>query len=164
MRYKRLQFLFWGAHCRTAALVLLAVVLALPACSNRGSKVYNDGEAYSVQRVSYGTVVAVDNVRVEKGGSGTGAILGGIAGAAVGSFFGGGSGKILTVLGGAAAGALGGSAIEGEAKSYNALQITTELEDGSIVVIVQKDDEYFAPGDKVRIISTGDDTARVQHI
>jgi outer membrane lipoprotein SlyB len=37
------------------------------------------------------------------------------------------------------------------------------MEDGSTVSIVQEADEYFAAGDRVRVLTAGDGSARVRH-
>ena len=144
-------------------VIILVLSLALPACSTTGSKVFNAGEAQQIQQVSFGTVLAVEEVRVEGDGAHTGAIIGGITGAAVGSLFGGGSGKVLSVLGGALAGGVLGHGIEGQVRSFDAYQLTIELENGSNIVVVQrKDEQFFTRGDRVRVIVSGQNAARVQ--
>ena len=146
-------------------VVLLALSLGLPACSSTGGKVYNAGEAQQVQQVQFGTLLAVEDVRVEGDGAHTGAILGGVTGAAVGSLFGGGSGRVLSVVGGALAGGVLGAGVEGQARSFDANQLTVELENGSTIVVVQrKDEQFFTRGDRVRVISSGQNAARVQVI
>jgi outer membrane lipoprotein SlyB len=49
-------------------------------------------------------------------------------------------------------------------RSYRATQITMELNNGKILVIVQGSDDYFLKGDKVRILHMGEGRARVQHV
>ena len=41
------------------------------------------------------------------------------------------------------------------------LELTVELEDGEVIVVVQAADETFDPGDTVRVIRRGNGTARV---
>ena len=152
------------SHGRFSVIILLLVALVLPACSSRGGKTYRDGEVRQAQSVSYGTISSVGEVRVEEDPSGIGAVVGGVAGGILGSLIGGGAGRTLAILGGAAVGALGGHAIEGGARGYKAAELTVELDNGGMVVIVQGHDEYFQPGDRVRVVSTSQGTARVQHM
>lgn len=148
-----------------AVLLLLLSSMVLSACgASRGGRTYSDGEVRTVQRVYYGTVTSVEHVRVEDDPSGLGAVIGGVAGGVLGSMIGKGRGRTLGILGGAAGGAALGHMAESGVRDYNALQLTVQLDDGSTVVIVQGEDEYFSAGDKVRIITTGQDSARVQHI
>ena len=146
-------------------VIILALSLGLPACSSTGGKVYNSGEAQQVQQVMFGTLLSVEEVRVEGEGAHTGAIIGGVTGAAVGSLFGGGSGRVLSVVGGALLGGVLGSGVEGQVRSYDAHQFTIELENGSTIVVVQrKDEQFFTRGDRVRVIVSGQNAARVQVI
>ena len=147
-------------------LLVLALVLgtALSGCASRGGKTYSDGEVRQVQSVQFGTVRDVVEVMVEEDPSVVGPMLGGVAGGIVGSLFGAGSGRVLATLGGAALGALAGGAAEHQIRRYKATQITMELDDGGSIVVVQGNDTLFVNGDRVRIVSTGEGKARVQHI
>ncbi len=143
--------------------VLLAAGLVLSGCASRGSRTYSDGEVRTVQRVQNGTVVAVEDVMVAEDPSVVGPIIGGVAGGVVGSLFGSGAGKTLATLGGAAVGALAGGATEYEVRKYPAKQLTIDLDNGQTIIVVQGEDEYFVKGDPVRVVSTGEGKARVQH-
>lgn len=144
-------------------LILVIFAMMLPACASRGGRTYSDGEVRQAQTVRYGVVTNVEQVRVEEDPKGIGTVLGGVAGGILGNMIGGGRGRTLATLGGAAAGAVAGTAAESAMTGYNALQLTVDLENGSTVVIVQGTDDYFAVGDRVRVISSASGQARVQH-
>ncbi len=155
-----------GGVCARALLtVLLAACLGLSGCASRGGKAYSDGEVRTVQRVQYGTVLDVSDVMVEEDPSLVGPMIGAAAGGVVGSLFGSGTGKTLAVLGGVALGAIGGGVTESQLlRRYPAAQITLELDNKDILVIVQGYDDMFVKGDRVRVISTDEGRARVQHM
>lgn len=150
---------------KTSPLLLLLVIfsLMLPACASRGGRTYSDGEVRQAQSVRHGVVTNVENVRVEDDPKGIGTVLGGVAGGVLGSMVGGGRGRTLAILGGAAAGAVGGTMAESAVTNYNALQLTVDLDNGSTIVVVQGIDDHFAVGDRVRVISSANGQARVQH-
>lgn len=152
-----------GRMAVTLLLLLAVALLPLSGCASRGGKTYSDGEVRTIQKVRYGTVLSVGEVTVEEDPSLVGPIVGGLAGGVVGSFFGRGVGRTLFILGGAAAGAVAGGAAEYGLKRYTATEITVELDDGEIIVIAQQDDEVFVQGDKVRVLTTQEGRARVQH-
>jgi len=109
-----------------------------------------------------GVVVAVRNVKIEGTktpiGTGAGAVVGGLAGSEVGS----GRGSVVGAVVGAVAGGLAGSAIEESATRQNGLEITVRLDSGRTIAVTQGADEYFRPGDRVRVLS-GDGVTRVTH-
>jgi outer membrane lipoprotein SlyB len=70
---------------------------------------------------------------------------------------------LLFTLGGAGLGSAAGANADAFKRRYRATQITMELESGSVLVVVQGNDDYFVRGDRVRILGLGDDRARVQH-
>ena len=145
-------------------LLLLAASLTLQGCASRGGKTYSDGDVRTVQTMHYGTVVHVTDVTVAEDPSVVGPILGGVAGGVLGSLVGGGAGRTLAIVGGAAVGALMGGAGEYAVRRYEASEVTIELEDGKTIVVVQANDEYFIPGDKVRVLVTEENKVRVQHV
>jgi outer membrane lipoprotein SlyB len=82
--------------------------------------------------------------------------VGGIAGSGIGG--GRGSG-IASVLGAVAGGLVGAVAEEGVTRN-DGIEITVQLDDGSLVAVVQEAEEAFAPGEKVRVLRTSG-TSRV---
>jgi outer membrane lipoprotein SlyB len=144
-------------------LAALAAGLILSGCASRGGKTFSDSEVRSVQTVQFGTILSVQDVMVEEDPSFIGPAIGGVAGGVLGSLIGKGTGRTLSILGGAALGALLGSAGESAARRYPATELTVELDSGQTIVIVQGNDEVFVSGDAVRVLHTGEGTARVQH-
>lgn len=142
-------------------LVLISSFL-LAGCASRGGETYSDSEVRSVQSVEYGVVTDVRVVQIEEDPSMLGPAIGGVAGGVLGSLIGHGAGRTLATLGGAAVGALAGAGVESQVRKYSADEITVDTEGGKTVVIVQSQDDYFAAGDRVRIVYSGQN-ARVQH-
>lgn len=142
------------------SFILLTLCLVLPGC---GGKKYSDGDLRNTAAVRYGTVLDVTEVIVEEDPSLVGPAIGLAAGGLLGSAFGGGTGRTLFVLGGALLGADVGGGIDYRSRRYKALQLTLELENGNILVVVQGYDELFVRGDNVRILVMDEERARVQH-
>ncbi|MDR2161515.1 MAG: glycine zipper 2TM domain-containing protein [Desulfovibrio sp.] len=144
--------------------IVLITALILPAgCASRGGRTYGDAEVRKVQTVQYGTVLDVTEVMVEEDPSFIGPAIGGATGGVLGSLLGRGTGRTLFIIGGAALGALMGAAGEAGMRRYPAVQLTVELENGQTLVVVQGNDEVFVKGDPVRLLQSGDGSARVQH-
>ena len=109
-----------------------------------------------------GVVEEVRRVPLPAGGGwvGTlgGAAAGGIAGGAVGS----GRGSQAASVVGAIAGSVAGRALEGAATNTEGLELSVRLDSGSVLLILQPENEKFSPGERVRVIS-GAKGARVTH-
>ncbi len=151
----------------TAGAVVLAVLLAASVggcASDMSGRSYTRSQARTAQYVDMGTVESVRDVQIEgtKSGVGTigGAALGGIAGSTLGS---GRRANAAGAVGGAIVGGLAGSAIEEGVTARPGLEITVRLDSGRIVAVTQGADERFYPGDRVRVITGPDGTARVSH-
>ena len=157
-----MKSMYVSSYGRFSVILLLLVALVLPACASRGGRTFSEGEVRQAQGVTFGTVSDVTDVQVASDPSGLGAVVGGVAGGILGSMIGGGRGNTLAILGGAAAGAAGGHVLEGQARNYSAAQITVNLDNGTTIVVVQGHDEFFRVGDRVRVLSTGQGSARVQ--
>lgn len=155
MRYTN-SFLHALAH-----IIILALVLAPTSC---GGKRYSDGSLRESQAVRHGVVLDVTEVMVAEDPSLIGPAIGLAAGGLLGSAFGAGTGRTLFVLGGAALGADVGGGIDYRTRNYKALQITMELDNGNVLMVVQGYDELFVRGDEVRIIVIDEERARVQHL
>ncbi|HLD14434.1 MAG TPA: glycine zipper 2TM domain-containing protein, partial [Burkholderiales bacterium] len=84
---------------------------------------------------------------------GAGAIIGGIAGAAVGSQIGKGDGRRLATIAGAAGGAVAGNEIEKNSKKSAHYKIAVRMENGSVRTFTQRNDPGFRPGENVRVVN-----------
>ena len=92
---------------------------------------------------------------------GLGAIVGGIAGAGLGSLFGGGTGRDVAIAAGAIGGALaGGEVAKQHAQPIQGQQLIVRLSSGVLVVVTQPVNPVLATGTPVYIQGSGQ-TARV---
>ncbi|MGJ7457248.1 hypothetical protein ACR80S_07470 [Halomonas sp. MA07-2] len=143
-------------------LPILAIgALSLAGCANTapmGGNVYTGSQAGSSQTVAFGTIEAVRVVQIQADsraggiiGTGGGAVIGGLLGRQVG----GGSGRDLATAAGVIGGAVGGSRIEEAANRVDALEMEIRRDDGQRVVVVQKADQRFQTGQRVRLIGSG---------
>lgn len=137
----------------TAAL--LAVAVFAGCAQGLGGATYSRDEARREQNVRMGVVESVRQVQIEGTrtpiGPAAGAVVGGIAGSTVG---GGRGSDIATVLGAVAGGLVGSAAEQGVTKRQG-VEVTVKLDNGALLAIVQEADEVFKPGDRVRILSNG---------
>jgi outer membrane lipoprotein SlyB len=154
----------------TALLVLALCALNGAGCRSGSRQSFPDGDIRSVSGVYYGTVLDVTDIMVAEDPSLTGPIVGGVVGAIVGGALSGtlgrplsgSAGDLLLTAAGIVVGVEMGSKVR--SRTYRATQITMELNNGKILVIVQGSDDYFLKGDKVRILHMGEGRARVQHV
>ena len=148
---------------RPLGLVLILVGAGLAGCvpPSMSADSYSRSEARQVHKVQHGTVLVVRPVAIEGTKSGLGSIAGGALGYVLGSTIGGGSGKQVAKVAGGLAGAAGGAAAEEGLTRQQGLELTVELEDGEVIVVVQAADETFDPGDSVRVIRRASGSARV---
>lgn len=143
--------------------VLLTVAAVLSGCASRQSgDVYSRNQVMQTQTVQMGTVQSVRNVQIEGTKSGIGAVGGGIAGGVLGSTVGKGKGSTLAALGGAALGAVGGAVAEEKITKKNGLEITVQLDSGSVIAVVQQADVMFSVGERVRVLTSGGTTRVVK--
>lgn len=140
---------------------LIAAFLTACASSNSGS-VYKRDDARKVHTVKTGTVESVRTVRLEGTKSPVGTVAGGAIGGIAGGSIGSGRGSAIGAVIGAVAGGIAGSAAEEVVTRKDALEITVQLDGGSMIAIVQEADVAFNPGDRVRIVESGG-TSRVTH-
>ncbi len=136
---------------KTVAIILATALLATSLPAPILAQTYSEQDE-TVQR---GTIIGMRTVQVSHGNRAneTGAaIVGGIAGAILGSQFGGGSGRTLMTGAGAVGGALLGSKIaQGQATRY-ARQWTIRLDGGQGTVSVVQNSESLHVGERVRVI------------
>jgi outer membrane lipoprotein SlyB len=146
-------------------LLLLLIATGIAGCaSNLSGESYSRSEARTVQQVEYGIIEQLRPVKIEGTktpiGSGAGAVVGGIAGSSVG----GGRGSYVMAVIGAVAGGMAGAAIEEGVTRTQGVEITVKMNNGRTIAIVQvlSPNERFAVGERVRVISSGQN-ARVAH-
>lgn len=144
--------------------VVLAAGLILSGCpASTSGGAYSRDQVRQAQDVRLGYVESVRQVTIEGTRSGVGAVSGAALGGVAGSTVGGGRGQIAGAVGGAVLGGLAGSAIEESATRQAGLEITVRLDSGRIIAVTQGADEPFYPGDRVRVLTAQDGTARVAH-
>ncbi len=115
-----------------------------------------------------GRVVSIHEValRGHGGGSGNGAFVGGLLGAAGGATLGGitsqtvGGGLVGALLG-AVGGAIAGSIVDGQRGGGRGIEVTVQKDDGQPVVVAQRDDGDIQLGDRVHIVQDRNGVARV---
>lgn len=144
-------------------ILSLTFLMTAGCASSRSGKVYTRDQARTVQTVYFGTVERVEWVQIEGTRGPWGVIVGGALGAAIGSSIGRGWGQVIGGTAGAVAGGLAGSAVEQEVTKRDGLEIGVRLDDGNSLVIVQEADTAFRIGDRVRVLTGPDGTARVAY-
>ena len=146
----------------TTVVVVLAGALVLSGCpASMSGGAYTRGQVREAQDVRLGYVESVREVQIEGTRSGVGAVGGAALGGLAGSNIGGGRGQIAGAVGGAVLGGLAGSAIEQGVTRQQGLEITVRLDNGRMIAVTQAADQPFFPGDRVRLLTGQDGTARV---
>ncbi len=140
--------------------IALVVLLSLGCASKTNPNVYSRGQAKQLQRVQMGEVISVRPVEIEGSKSGVGAVAGGIGGGLIGSGIGKGSGRKVATGVGIVGGAVAGAVIEEKVTHRRGVEVTVRLDTGGHISIVQGTEENLIPGDRVRIISSPDGSAR----
>ena len=138
---------------------LASCIATLAGCETPATPgTFNQAEVGRKQTVEMGTVYALRGVTIQNDSRGvariTGALLGGIAGSAVG----GGS---RVPAAGAVAGAAAGGAVGNAAAAGNrpGVEIIVDLDSGLTVAIAQEGSvDEFRVGDRVRVSSSGGTT------
>ena len=146
-------------------LLFMLIATCLAGCaSNLSGESYSRSEARTVQQIEYGIIEHLRPVKIEGTktpiGSGAGTLIGGIAGSGVGS----GRGSYVMAVIGAVAGGMAGAAIEEGVTRTQGVEITVKMDNGRTIAIVQvlSPNERFAVGERVRVISSGQNS-RVAH-
>lgn len=137
---------------RPLAIVCLAAAM-LAGCANDSATLYSRNQVRQVQTVQLGTVVSVNNVRIEGENNPFytlgGAALGGLAGSTIGGGRGQAAAAIVGALGGGAAANAGQKSMGSQA----AYDITVKLDNGTMISIVQAADVTIAVGQRVRVLT-----------
>lgn len=138
-------------------ILLMVLALILTACANSSltGDTYTREDARKVQTVEYGEVISVTPVVIEGDREGLagnlgGTIIGGIAGNSVGD----GRGQAIATTIGAIIGGVAGQATEEKLTRKQGQEIQIAMDGGRTLSVVQevKDDQFFAAGDRVRLL------------
>lgn len=146
----------------TVVLLTSAAVLGGCAASQSGSA-YTRTQTRQAQQVQLGTVQSVREVLIEGTKSGAGVATGAIVGGLAGTQIGGGSGRQIATVLGALGGAYAGAAAEEGITRQPGYEIVVQLDNGRAIAVTQAADEPFYPGERVRLLTAADGTARVSH-
>lgn len=136
-------------------LIAVAVSWILVGCANsdvlRGD-VYTSDQAKMAKVITYGTIMHISEVQIQKPTTGLGGLSGAAIGGIAGSSIGGGRGSVLAAAIGAVGGVVAGNAIEQKANSVKSVELTIRRDDGRTFVVVQKADPRFVKGLRVKIV------------
>jgi outer membrane lipoprotein SlyB len=139
-----------------AGPIFFAGIFALSGCATQyGPGTVSSSSVGRQQSVQYGTVEGVRGVTIQNDrrdiGTATGAILGGIAGSALGN---GNRANTAGAVAGAVAGGAVGNAVS--ATTRPGIEITVQLDGGRTIAVVQDGNmDQFRVGDRVQITSDG---------
>lgn len=140
--------------------ILSIAILSLSACAQTpGQNTYSDTEAGKVRKVEFGKVVDIRPIKIKAENTGGGAVVGGLAGAGIGSQIGEGDGNGAAIIIGALAGLAAGAAAEQAMGDKDGFDITVTMRDGETVTVSQyfnKDDERLKVGQRVMVQTSGD--------
>lgn len=141
-----------------AALLSSLVMVGCAQTDVYSGSVYTGAQAKEARSISYGTIVSVREVKIQADSAGViGTVGGGVLGGIAGSTVGGGSGRAVASTVGAIAGAMVGSAIEEKASQVSSLEMVIRKDDGKEIVVVQKKEDGFVAGKRVRIVGSNAD-------
>lgn len=135
--------------------------LTLVGCANTdiySGSVYRGEQAKEARSISYGTIVSVREVKIQADSPGViGSVGGGVLGGIAGSGIGGGTGQAIATSVGAIAGAVIGNTVEQKVSQVSSLEMVIRKDDGNEIVVVQKKEDGFTPGKRVRIVGSNSD-------
>lgn len=143
------------------AATTLMMSLMLVGCANTdvfSGSVYRPDQAKEARSISYGTIVSAREVKIQADNQGViGTLGGGVLGGITGSTIGGGRGTDVATAIGAIAGAMIGSKVEEKATQVTSLEMVIRKDDGQEIVVIQKKEDGFIPGKRVRIVGSSSD-------
>ena len=168
MTYPRSAHAHLGTRILALFLLLFVVVASGCGAKEKVRSRYKDDELRQAQSVLYGTVVNVSEIQVRQDLALATPLAGGVIGGAAGIIVSaivdlGGATNAAFAVGGATLGLLMSGADDEPAHTYEATELTVELENGGVLVIVLANQDFFVRGDVVRIIGLGESQVRVQH-
>lgn len=148
-------------HPRSTSLVVALLALsALGGCAHRRSPSYEESPTWSGSRVqgsSYGVISHIEVVDARQSTTGTGAVIGGVAGAVLGRQMGSaGNGRTTGTVLGAVGGALIGNEIEKQqTQAQDRYRVTVYLDNGGTRSYNLARVDGWRVGDRVRLDGQG---------
>ena len=131
-------------------LICLSIASCTPSISPDS---YSVGSVGQVNRVVRGVIVSARPVVVSGTNSGVGSGAGAVAGGAGGSAIGGSTdANIVGAVGGAVIGGIVGAVIEESTTRQTGMEYIIEAENGSLITIVQGDEDPLVAGQRVLIV------------
>lgn len=146
---------------KTYSALALAAALGLAGCANPdvySGDVYGSRAAKQAQNVTYATVTSVRPVLIQAGDENPnliGTLGGGAVGGILGHQVGGGVGQALATAVGAIGGSMIGSRAEDKMSQVKAVELEVRTDSGENLIVVQKADRTWQPGQRVRLIGSG---------
>ncbi|MDR1488656.1 MAG: glycine zipper 2TM domain-containing protein [Holosporales bacterium] len=153
---------------REKSYLVIAVISALflaGCASDYSGDTYESSSIGEVSRSDYGTIISKRKIKITSEGKslGTGALIGGTAGAGVGaiagSMIGGGDNKLLGAAIGGLAGGASGHMIQN--RSQEGAGYTVRLDNGSTVTVSQGVQPVLSVGQRVMVINSNEGRSRV---
>jgi outer membrane lipoprotein SlyB len=147
---------------RAQTFCSVAVAVLLAGCVSHTGTMYSRSDAGRPWIIQDATVVEVREATIEGRESAIGTVGGGLIGYSLGHAVGGGSGSSIAGAVAGVAGAIAGQKAEKAATQKKAYEILVDVENGvEQLAIVQPADQNFSVGEKVRIYTRSDGSARV---
>jgi outer membrane lipoprotein SlyB len=143
-----------------APVLLAAAVLSLAACGpSHTGETYSRSELQRAGQIHHGRIIAIEDTPVSGTSSGIGTVGGAVAGGVIGSSIARGrTGSALAGVGGAIVGAIAGTAIERGITSGGATRFHVQMDDGSVINVVQTNEANLQTGDRVTVFEGGGKT------
>jgi outer membrane lipoprotein SlyB len=141
-------------------LIVFSVLILVTGCAATPSQnTYMENEAGKARKVEFGKVVDVRPITIKSQNTGGGALVGGLAGAGIGSQIGEGDGNGAAIIVGALGGMVAGAVAENQMGNKEGFDITVTLRDGGTVTVSQyfsETDERIKVGQRVMVQTSGD--------
>lgn len=148
---------------RMVVVGVIAASLAACAATPPGGS-YSRRDVQRAWKVEQATVADVNEVVIDGRSTAIGRVGGGAIGYTLGRGVGHGHGTSIAGAVGAVAGAVAGEQIEKGARTQKGYEIVVELDNGGSIAVVQPADQTFATGERVRVYTRRDGSARIAKI
>lgn len=150
-------------HLQTCAWLLIASMFLAACAPTYGGGTYTGQQTRQAQTVQWGTIESISPATIQNSPSGLGLLGGAVVGGLLGNMVGGGKGRTLATIGGALGGAAAGYGAEKAMDQTSGIEITVRLDNGQTIAVVQQPDEQFSVGERVRVLTSPDGSARVRY-